>query len=100
MATLGTHYVEWELDEEFQWGLNCVRAEVEEPHLCQDERRVVLRGQLGLEGTESAQAFAYLELADSMIALGHIDALPDGMSGAWVELHLEPAKIKLYPYAL
>jgi hypothetical protein len=42
-------------------------------------------------------AFAHLELSDAVIDLGHIDALSDGMAGSWVELYLEPEKIKIYP---
>jgi hypothetical protein len=94
----GAHHVEWELDEEFRWGLNCSQVELEEPYLSQNERWVVFRGRLGLVGTLSVPMFAHLELADAVIDLGHIDALPDGMAGSWVEVRLEPEKIKIYPY--
>jgi hypothetical protein len=97
-ATLGAHHVEWELDEEFRWGLNCSQVEVEEPYLCQNERGVFFRSRLGLEETAPVPAFAHLELADALIILGHIDALPEGMAGSWVELHLKPEKVKVYPY--
>lgn len=96
----GAHHVEWELDEEFRWGLNCSRAEVGEPRLCQNERRIYSRGRLGLEATASVPAFAYLELVDAVIALGHIDALPEGAAGSWIELRLEPENVEVYPYLL
>jgi hypothetical protein len=99
-ATPGAHHVEWELDEEFRWGLNCSRVEVEEPHLWQNERGVFFRGRLGLEEAASVPAFAHLELAGALIPLGHIDALPEGIAGSWVELHLGPEKVKVYPYLL
>lgn len=94
----GVHHVEWELDEEFRWGLNCSEVEVEEPSLSQSEGGVVFRGRLGVVGTGSVPAFAHLELSDAVIDLGHIDALSDGMAGSWVELYLEPEKIKVYPH--
>jgi hypothetical protein len=99
-ATLGTHHVEWELDEEFQWGLNCSQVEIEEPSLRQNEHGTFFRGRLGLEKTASVQAFAHLELADAVIDLGPIDALPEGAAGSWVELHLKPETISVYPYLL
>jgi len=97
-ATSGAHHVEWELDEEFRWGLNCSQAAVEQPRLCQNERGVFLRGRLGLEETASVPAFAHVELAGALIVLGRIDALPEGMAGSWVELHVKPDKVKVYPY--
>lgn len=99
-AAPGAHHVEWELDEEFRWGLNCSRAEAGEPRLCQDERGIFFRGRLDLEATASVPAFAYLELADAVIALGHIDALPEGAAGSWVELRLEAGNVKVFPYLL
>lgn len=99
-AAAGEHHVEWELDEEFQWGFNCLPAAVEEPRLSQDGRGVCCRGRLGLTGIEAAQPFAHLELAEAVIDLGQVDALPRGMAGAWVEIHLGPEKITIYPYQL
>ncbi|VVJ19564.1 Uncharacterised protein [Amycolatopsis camponoti] len=99
-AAAGEHHVEWELDEEFRWGSNCLPVAVEEPCLRQDEHAVFCRGRLGLTGIEAAQPFAHLELADAVIDLGHVDALPPGMAGAWVEVHLGPEKITIYPYQL
>jgi hypothetical protein len=58
------------------------------------------RGRLGLTEMEGVQPFAHLELADALIDLGHVDAMPQGMAGAWVEIHLVPEKIKIYPYQL
>jgi len=99
-APAGEYHVEWELDEEFRWGFNCSPAAVEEPGLYQDGRGVCCRGRLGLTGIEAAQPLAHLELAGAVIDLGHVDALPQGMAGAWVEVRLEPEKIKIYPYRL
>lgn len=99
-ATPGAHHVEWELDEEFRWGLNCSQVDVEGPHLCQNERGVFFRGRLHLDGAASVPAFAHLELADAVIDLGHVDALPEGVAGSWVELHLGPENVKVYPYLL
>ena len=92
------HHVEWELDDDFRWGINCAQVEIEEPCLSQTERGVVFRGRLGVVGTASEPALTHLELADAIIDLGHIDALPDGMAGSWVELYLAPEKIKVYPF--
>ncbi|MFD5090070.1 hypothetical protein ACFWMR_05685 [Amycolatopsis thailandensis] len=99
-AAAGEHYIEWELDEEFRWGFNCSPVAVEEPRLWQNERGVFCRGRLGLTGFEGAQPFAHLELAGAMIDLGHIDGLPPGMDGEWIEINLSPEKIKIYPYQL
>ena len=99
-AAAGEHLVEWELDEEFRWGFNCLPAAVEQPCLYQEERGVSFRGRLGLTEMRPAPPFAHLELADAVIDLGHIEALPEGMAGAWVEIHLGPEKIKIYPYQL
>jgi hypothetical protein len=93
----GVHDVEWELDEEFRWGLNCSPATTEEPHVGQNGREVSFRGQLGLVGTASALALAHLELADAVIDLGRIEALPEGTAGSWVEVCLRPEKITVYP---
>ncbi|WP_329047699.1 hypothetical protein OG738_36100 [Amycolatopsis sp. NBC_01488] len=81
-AAAGEYHVEWELDEEFRWGFTCLPAAVEEPRLYQDGRGVCCRGRLGLTGIAEAQPFAHLELADAVIDLGHVDALPQGMAGA------------------
>lgn len=97
-VTPGAHHVEWELDQEFRWGLNCFRAEVEEPRVCQDERGIVFRGRLAVEGTGSVPRFAHLELAGAVIDLGHVDGLPEGVAGSWVEIHVEPDKVKVHPY--
>jgi hypothetical protein len=99
-AAAGEHHVEWELDEEFRWGFNCLPAAVEEPCLYQEKRGVFCRGRLGLTEIQAAQPIAHLELADAVIDLGRIEALPQGMAGAWVEIHLKPEKIKIYPYQL
>lgn len=97
---MGEHHIEWELDEDFRWGFNCSPATVGEPCLYQDERGVFCRGRLGLTGIQAAQPFAHLELADAVIDLGHIDGLPQGMTGAWVEIDLRPEKIKIHPYQI
>jgi hypothetical protein len=81
-------------------GVNGVPAAVEEPCLSQDECGVFCRGRLGLTGIQAAQPFAHLKLADAIIDLGHIEALPEGMADAWVEIHLRPGKIKIYSYQL
>ncbi|WP_410646330.1 hypothetical protein [Amycolatopsis sp. cmx-4-54] len=99
-AAAGEHHIEWELDEEFRWGFNCSPATVEEPCLHQDERGVFSRGRLGLTGFESEEPFAHLELAGAVIDLGHIDGLPHGMAGTWVEINLRPEQIKIYPYRI
>ncbi|RSM59281.1 hypothetical protein DMH03_25880 [Amycolatopsis sp. WAC 01376] len=99
-AAVGEHHIEWELDEDFRWGFNCSPAAVEEPCLYQTESGVFCRGRLGLTGIQAAQAFAHLELADAVIDLGHIDGLPQGMAGAWVEINLRPEKIKIHPYQI
>ncbi len=39
-------------------------------------------------------------LADSVIDLGHLDALPEGMAGSWIELNPKPANVKIYSYLL
>ncbi|WP_141980936.1 hypothetical protein [Saccharothrix saharensis] len=96
-ATSGAHHVEWELDEEFRWGLDCRRVDDEAPHLGQDERGAFFRGRLGL--TSSVPAYAHLEVADSVIDLGRVDALPDCVAGSWVEVHLEPEKVAVHPYS-
>ncbi|XVS62227.1 hypothetical protein ACQPYE_28695 [Actinosynnema sp. CA-299493] len=55
--------------------------------MCQNERGVFFRGRLVLEETARATAFAQLELAGASTILGHVDALPEGMAGSWVEVH-------------
>ncbi|WP_177320643.1 hypothetical protein [Lentzea waywayandensis] len=97
-ATPGAHHVEWELDEEFRWGLNCSEVEVGEPLVRENERGIFVQGQLGLEAADQGSAFAHLEFADALILLGHINGLPEGMAGSWVELHLPHEKVKVYPY--
>ncbi|ONF73065.1 hypothetical protein [Amycolatopsis keratiniphila] len=96
----GEHHIEWELDEEFQWGANCSPAAVEEPCIHQDERGVFYRGRLGLIEIEAEPPLAHLELVDVVIDLGHIEGLPQGMAGAWVEINLKPEKIRVYPYEI
>ena len=39
-------------------------------------------------------------LRSSVIDLGHVEALPEGMAGSWVELRLEPENVKVYSYLL
>jgi hypothetical protein len=41
-----------------------------------------------------------LELADSVIDLGHVDTLPAGMAGSWIELNPRPANVEVYSYLL
>lgn len=97
-AVPGTHHVEWDLDQEFRWGLTCSPADVDSPRVRGDEHGSLFRGRLVLEATTSAPVFAHLELAGAVIALGHVDALPEGVSGSWVELHLEPGTVAVHPY--
>jgi hypothetical protein len=97
-AVPGVHHVEWELDDEFRWGINCVQVESEESCLSRTGRGVAFRGRLGVVGTASEPALMHLELADAVIDLGHIAGLPDGMAGSWVELYLALEKIKVYPF--
>ena len=52
-AAAGEHHVEWELDEEFRWGFNCLPAAVEQARLYQEEHGVFCRGRLGLTGIEA-----------------------------------------------
>ncbi|MFJ8912727.1 hypothetical protein [Amycolatopsis sp. NPDC102389] len=99
-AAAGAHHIEWELDEEFRWGFNCSPAAVEEECLYQDERGVFCRGRLGVTGIEAAQPFPHLELVGAVIDLGHIEGLPQGTAGAWVEINLRPEKVKIYPYQI
>ncbi|MFE9745476.1 hypothetical protein ACFYOT_11270 [Saccharothrix saharensis] len=96
-ATPGAHHVEWELDEEFRWGPDCHPVDAGTPRLGQDERGAFFRGRLGL--TSSTPAFAHLELADAVVDLGRVDALPDDAAGSWVEVHLEPGKVAAHPYS-
>jgi hypothetical protein len=94
-AAPGTHDIEWQLDEEFWWGINCTPVEAERPCLRHKGREVSFQGRLGLD---AASVLAHLELAGAVVFLGHIEALPEGAAGPWVEIHLDREKIKLYPY--
>lgn len=105
-ATPGEHHVEWTLDEEFRWKHNCFQTAAEEPRVRHSERAVVFRGRLMLDVAEAAdddhaapgERWATLVLGDALIMLGHIEALPDGMAGSWVELHVAPENVEIHPY--
>lgn len=97
-ATPGAHHVEWTLDEEFRWGLNCFQTAAGEPRVRHGESAVVFRGRLMLDA--AGEQWATLVLGDALIMLGHIEALPDGVAGAWVEIHVAPENIEVHPYVV
>ena len=99
-ATPGEHHVEWTLDEEFHWGLNCFPATAEAPQVRQDERAVVFRGRLSLDDdrVEPGKPWANLALGEALIMLGSVEALPEGVAGSCVEVHVAQENVQVYRY--
>ncbi|GAA3990970.1 hypothetical protein GCM10022247_07240 [Allokutzneria multivorans] len=93
--SLGAHQVEWELDVEFRWGQDVLRAEDRSEWLSQNEHEIAFRGRLSL--AESEPPLAHVELAGAVIDLGHVEGVPTDLSATWVELRVPSEKVALYP---
>lgn len=89
----GPHLVEWTVDDDIVRGLNTRPAVSAGSGLGQEGNRVVLRGQLRLDG-----AGACLRMDSTNILLDIASPIPDGVDGSWVEIRIRTDRVALHPY--